>query len=136
MGIACAFGLAALIGIKFNSVVQVLPFLLVGLGMDNAFVIIGSYQVQDPTIEAVEKVALTLKRAGPSIFVTSSTDVIAFALGSWTVLPALQAFCAYASIALFFIAVFQTTVFVAFLALDARREQVGWWLNKKPGALT
>lgn len=37
-----AFGFVASWGISFNLVTQVLPFLLIGLGVDDSFIIIGS----------------------------------------------------------------------------------------------
>lgn len=48
MGIATCFGLLSGLGVKFNFVCQVLPFLLVGVGVDNTFVIVSNYFDQDP----------------------------------------------------------------------------------------
>lgn len=42
-GIATDFGLLSALGVKFNFVCQVLPFLLVGIGADNIFVLISGY---------------------------------------------------------------------------------------------
>jgi hypothetical protein len=65
-----------------------LPFLLLGVGVDDLFVIVtcwknlnfGSNQVSLP-----EKMGQTLRRAGTSITVTTLTDVAAFLVGTLTV---------------------------------------------------
>ena len=51
--------------------------------------------------------------AGGAITVTSATDIIAFAIGGTTVLPALKSFCLYASVGILTIFFLQCTHFVA-----------------------
>jgi len=123
LALMSAFGMAQTFGIKFNMVIQVLPFLILGLGIDDTFVIVGAYQRVPYHLPVEEKMALTLERAGSSIFVTSATDFCAFLMGLYTRLPALRAFSAYAAMAIFFDFAYQVTFFVAFLVLDARREE-------------
>ena len=43
-------------------------------------------------------VALTMRRAGVAITVTSLTDFMVFAIGSSTVLPALRSFCLWCGV--------------------------------------
>ena len=83
-------------------VIQVLPFLILGLGIDDTFVIVGAYQRVQYDLPVQEKIAQTLERAGSSIFVTSATDFCAFLMGLYTRLPALRAFSAHAAMAIFF----------------------------------
>ena len=56
-----------------------------------------------------------------AITITSLTDVLAFAIGGTTLLPALQSFCLYASVGIVAIYWFQCTFFVAWMSLDQRR---------------
>lgn len=57
-----------------------------------------------------------------SIFVFfSATDVVAFGIGGFTILPALQSFCIYASIGIVATYVFQSSFFLACMTLDQRR---------------
>ena len=49
------------------------------------------------------------------------TDILAFAIGGTTVLPALQSFCLYASVGIVAIYFFQCTFFVAWMSIDQRR---------------
>ena len=58
-----------------------------------------------------------MKHAGVAVSVTTFTDVIAFFIGSNTVLPGLQSFCIYAAVAIFAIYVLQITHFVAWFSL-------------------
>ena len=59
----------------------------------------------------------TMKHAGVAVSVTTFTDVIAFFIGSNTVLPGLQSFCIYAAVAIFAIYALQITHFVAWFSL-------------------
>ncbi|GIL93418.1 hypothetical protein Vretimale_6063 [Volvox reticuliferus] len=122
MGIAMDFGMLSGFGLKFNFVCQVLPFLLVGVGVDNTFVIISNYFDQDPDAPIEYRMGEALGLAGSSITVSCMTNVIAFAVGTYTSLEALLSFSVYASIGTLLVFLFQVTAFPAFLTLDARRE--------------
>jgi len=122
LAILSAFGMMQTFGVKFNPIVQVLPFLILGLGIDDTFVIVGAYQRLDSFLPVEEKIARTLETAGSSIFVTSATDVCAFLMGLYTEIPGIRAFSAYAALSIFFDFAFQVTFFVAFLVIEARRE--------------
>lgn len=63
MAIVTAFGLAQIVGIKFNLVVQTLPFILMGLGMDDTFVIMGAFHSTDIHLSVEDRMAATLIRA-------------------------------------------------------------------------
>ncbi|GMH38046.1 hypothetical protein BSKO_05930 [Bryopsis sp. KO-2023] len=119
--IVTSFGLAVLI-VPFNPVVQTLPFLLLGLGVDDTFVIVGAYSKSNKAGSVEDRIGETMRHAGASIFVTSFTDLIAFCVGVYTQLPALKGFCIFAVFGILFDFLFQITFFLAFLALDSRRE--------------
>ncbi|CAD7701856.1 unnamed protein product [Ostreobium quekettii] len=123
MAIITAFGLAQLFKIKFNLVVQTLPFLLLGLGTDDTFVIVGAYHQTDAALPGEDRIAQAMRAAGSSILVTSVTDMVAFLMGSYTELPALRAFSAYATLGIIFDFFYQVTFFLACLALDTKREK-------------
>ena len=94
---------------QFNMVIQILPFLILGLGIDDTFVIIGAYQRVPFDLPVPEKIAQTLERAGSSIFVTSATDFCAFLMGLYTRLPALYQFSVHAALAILFDFAFQVS---------------------------
>lgn len=121
-----AVGICSLIGIPYGPIHTSLPFLLLGLGVDDIFVF-HAYWKQIHTDELIlsksltERIALTLGRAGSAITVTSFTDIMAFIVGATTILPSLRSFCIYAAVGIFMTYLLQITFFVACFTLDARR---------------
>lgn len=63
MAIITSFGLAQVFGVKFNLVVQTLPFILLGLGVDDTFVIMGAYDSTDINLSIEDRIAATMTRA-------------------------------------------------------------------------
>jgi predicted RND superfamily exporter protein len=101
---------------------SVLPFVLLGIGVDNCFVLVNAFSQTNPAHSIVERSAESLRHAGASITVTSATDVVAFAVGSKTSLPALSSFCAYATFAILFQYLFNITYFQSCIVLNAKRQ--------------
>ncbi|KAF5826706.1 patched family-domain-containing protein [Dunaliella salina] len=122
LGSVAAFGICLASNVKINTTVQAVPFLLLGLGMDDTFVIVGAYFRQDRRKTARERIQGTMEVAGTSITVTTFTDFIAFILGQWTDFPAMKALSAYSAAGIMFVYVYQVTFFTACLTLDAYRE--------------
>ena len=103
---------------------------LLGIGVDDAFVIVNAFnrerkvpRVLEDDEALVVRSARSLARAGASITVTSATDLVAFAISSFSALPALASFCAYSAISIFFLWFFSSTFFTAALVLDERRQR-------------
>lgn len=100
------FGVASLAGLIYGPVHSVLPFVLLGIGVDDAFVIANAFDREREGVpreleddeSMVKRGARALARSGASISVTSLTDLVAFAISSSSALPALASFCAFASI--------------------------------------
>ena len=86
--ILASYGLCFYLGVFYGPVHPTIPFLLLGIGVDDMFVIIQaldnltSDQKQRPI---PERMALAMRHAGVSITVTSVTDIAAFAIGATTV---------------------------------------------------
>ncbi len=74
---------------------------------------------------AEERVARSLSKVGPSILLSSGTQIVAFALGALVPMPAVRNFALYAALSVFVNAMMQITVFVSALTLDLRRAEVG-----------
>ncbi|XP_067935970.1 patched domain-containing protein 3-like [Watersipora subatra] len=125
LAILVSYGLASALGQFYGPIHPILPFLLLGLGVDDMFVIIEAWNnlsAMEKQKPLPEKVALTMKHAGVSITVTSITDFVAFAIGASTALPALKSFCVYAALGILFLFIMQSTFFVAWLTIDQRRQ--------------
>lgn len=101
-------------------------FIILGLGVDDIFVIIAAYRkVSDSSKETTleENIARTMQKAGASITITSLTDIIAFLVGSFTILPSLRSFCIFGAMCILMTYIYVVTFFVAILTLDEKRVQ-------------
>jgi predicted RND superfamily exporter protein len=117
------YGFGLLFQLKFSLVVQTLAFLLVGLGIDDTFVLVHAWnQASIRKLAQTERVQAALKKAGTSIAVTSVTDLCAFLAGSITDVPAIRSFCLFAAIGVTLDFFLQITAFVGFMVLVERRE--------------
>jgi len=78
MAVISAFGLALGLGVKYNLVIQSVLFLLIGLGLDGTYIIIGALNKVSVKLPYQERITLAISSAGSSIFVTSMTGPIHF----------------------------------------------------------
>ncbi|KAG5871007.1 hypothetical protein JTB14_006974 [Gonioctena quinquepunctata] len=127
MSFVVGAGICALAGIFYGPVHTSLPFLLMGLGVDDMFVIFACWEEltdEQKKLPLHERVGLMLKHGGVSITITSFTDVIAFLIGSSTILPCLESFCIYAAACVLMTFIFAITFFVACFVLDQRRIEM------------
>eukprot|EP00904_Undaria_pinnatifida_P008217 jgi/Undpi1/4525/HiC_scaffold_18.g07879.m1 len=125
-----AYGFQSGLGVPFTMLAKVLPFILIGIGVDDMFVILAAFDHTDPNLPVEERVGLGLKRCGVSVTYTSLTNFFAFMLGTTSSLPVVEYFCLYAGTAILFDFFLQMTAFVAFLTMDANRQKASrmdWW---------
>ena len=116
-----AIGLGTYIGLKVSGITEVLPFLLLGIGVDDMYVLVLSLENVDYKAGIKDRVDHMMRYAGVSITITSFTSLFSFAISSITTLPALSDFCAFASLGIFFDYFNQITFFVACIVLDEKR---------------
>merc|ERR1711968_56786 len=121
-------GAGAYLGLFNNQLNNNIPFLLLGLGVDDAFVLSAEF-MKAATEDRQKKRSVedyivdTAKNGGISILITSATDALAFLVGAYTVLPALSWFCTFAGIGVIFCFVLQITLFLPALLINARRAE-------------
>ena len=126
LGVVTSYGICSAAGLVFSPMHAIIPFLFVGIGIDDMFVIVQCHSnlantEAAKTMSQLEMMALTLKSAGVAITITSVTNIIVFAVGAVTVLPALQSFCVYCAVGIAAIYIYQATIFFAALSVDQRR---------------
>lgn len=83
-----SYGLCFYLGVFYGPVHPIIPFLMLGIGVDDMFVIIqalDNLSAEEKLMPIPERMARALKYAGVSITVTSVTDIAAFAIGATTV---------------------------------------------------
>jgi Niemann-Pick C1 protein len=168
LSVASSVGLFSALGLKVTLIIaEVIPFLVLAVGVDNVFILVHELDRQNlqhgpnatspeqgflyhtpvsPTsrrsqfdsshtesVDAAslplylppeERVARTLAKMGPSILLSSVTEIIAFALGALVPMPAVRNFALYAAGSVLLNALLQVTVFVSAMVLDLRRFEV------------
>ncbi|KAK3100784.1 hypothetical protein FSP39_025281 [Pinctada imbricata] len=130
LAIGSALGFASLIGIKFVSIVGVMPFLVIGIGLDDVFVLMSgmSDACADPSFGGSDKTIaktlfLALKSSGIAITITSLTDFLAFGIGGSSVFLSVKNFCITTGIAVLFCYLNQLFFFVPCLVINERRVE-------------
>ena len=119
-------GIGGLLGIKTNLLNNNIPFLILGLGVDDAFVLVAElslHMTQNKDMAVPELIALTARTGGSSILITSLTDALAFLVGASTKLPALSGFCLYSGIAVLMCFVLQIVFVLPFADLEHQEDQ-------------
>jgi predicted RND superfamily exporter protein len=107
LAVLAAFGFGGYVGLLFSPLMNLLPFILVGIGVDGMFVLQSAMDYTDPRDLMEERVGKALQYAGVSVATASLTNFGAFMIGSATALPALGAFATYAALAILFDLIFQ-----------------------------
>uniref|UniRef100_A0AAY4A3W1 Patched domain-containing protein 3 n=1 Tax=Denticeps clupeoides TaxID=299321 RepID=A0AAY4A3W1_9TELE len=130
LAVLSSFGLLLLCGMPFSMTVATSPFLILGIGVDDMFIMISCWQKTKVKNEVEERMADTYKDAAVSITITTLTDVLAFYIGLLTPFRSVQSFCTYTGTALLFCYFYNITFFGAFLALNGKREEANrHWLT-------
>uniref|UniRef100_A0A0G4F0Z5 SSD domain-containing protein n=1 Tax=Chromera velia CCMP2878 TaxID=1169474 RepID=A0A0G4F0Z5_9ALVE len=125
LGCLAGIGLASLFGVKFVPTALVTIFLVLGIGVDDAFVILNAYNLAYLVELARDRVALAMKDSGVGITMTTSTNILAFLIGSSAPYLAIRNFCYFSALGMLMGYIMSNTFFVAFLVLDAKREEAG-----------
>eukprot|EP00732_Lithocolla_globosa_P001743 Lithocolla_globosa_v1_NODE_944_length_3053_cov_15.868913.p1 type:complete len:955 gc:universal NODE_944_length_3053_cov_15.868913:172-3036(+) len=120
-GVVFSLGVCSMIGIPFNYVNSVFPFILLAIGVDNCFILFVAFSGTNVSDSLEHRSGESLAHAGVSVTVTSLTNFSAFIIGCTTSLPAITSFCVYTALAIISLYFFQITFFVACIVLDERR---------------
>lgn len=121
LSIMTGYGFMFICGVPFSSATQILPFIVFGIGLDDVFVITGSYARLHSIDDPVERIKETINDVGVSITVTTITSTLAFALGCLSSSPAVIWLCLYACHTIVLVLLYQVTFFVACIVLDEQR---------------
>jgi Niemann-Pick C1 protein len=114
-------GLAQYLGVPTAGIHNILPFLLIGIGVDDMFVISSALDQTNSRHTVQERMKEGMVHAGSSITITSFTNMIAFFLGCTSSLNALSSFCFYAALGIFFLFLTSLTLFSPFMVWDMKR---------------
>ena len=90
LGILAGLGFALWCRVPFISLVGVLPFLVLGIGIDDMFIMVDELDRQPRELSKADTIKEVMKRSGPTVTMTTVTDLIAFAVSTSTSFPAIR----------------------------------------------
>lgn len=102
LAVISSYGFCSYIGLLFTPLMSILPFIMLGVGVDGMFVLQSALDATDKSHHMTHRMAETMRTGGLSVAVASLTNFGAFMIGSNTTLPALSAFSIYAALGLLF----------------------------------
>ncbi|ETO35598.1 RND family transporter: Niemann-Pick type C1 disease protein-like protein, partial [Reticulomyxa filosa] len=111
---------------KFSpNVVQVLPFVAIGLGVDDMYVMLQCFYFNDK-LSPQEMVAKSLETSGASVTLTTLANFLAFLIASFMPLPDVNRFAQFGMVMVVLHYISIIFGFTAVLALLARRMKNGY----------
>ncbi|KAJ1609540.1 putative patched family protein [Cryptosporidium canis] len=116
-------GLCYLAGLEHTSTASAAPFLVLGVGMDDSFVVINSFNMTYPLKSAEDRIVSAVRDCGLSISLTTLTNLLSFAIGTSAGYLAIKNFCILTFVGLLFGYVTCLTILLGVLCIDARLEE-------------
>ncbi|XP_029929839.1 patched domain-containing protein 3-like [Myripristis murdjan] len=121
--ILSSFGMLLLIGQPFVITVASCPFMILGIGIDDMFIMVSCWQRTNFFDRVPKRLADTYKDAAVSITITTLTDALALFLGYTSTFHSVQAFCLYGGLSVVFCYLYNITFLGALMALNGQREE-------------
>jgi len=90
LGIVAGFGVAMWFRVPFVSIVGVLPFLVLGIGIDDMFIMVDELDRQPRESTMIQTIKDVMKHSGATVTMTTMTDLVAFAVSTSTSFPAIK----------------------------------------------
>ncbi|XP_067137478.1 patched domain-containing protein 3-like [Centruroides vittatus] len=117
-----AFGILLWCGREYVDINIGIPFLMLGIGLDDSFVLLAAWRRTDPKLHVSIRMKETYSDAAVSITITSLTNFVSFCIGMTTPYRIVNIFCNYMAISVLFDFIYQITFFGACMALTGYRE--------------
>ncbi|XP_052068925.1 patched domain-containing protein 3-like [Mytilus californianus] len=121
MAIVAALGFISAVGVLFASIVGTMPFLILGIGVDDMFILLSGLAATSPELDTETRIGLTMKSSGVAITITSLTDVIAFCAGASSVFPAVRNFSWFTGAAILFCYLNYITFYLGCMTINEDR---------------
>lgn len=123
VAVGASFGFLGYCGLEYIDINIAVPFLMLGIGMDDTFVLLAAWRCTDKKASVEDRMAKTYEDAAVSITVTSLTNFISFLIGISAPFPVVRIFCTAAASAVLFTYLFQITFFGGCLTLFGYAEE-------------
>ena len=121
LAVQSGFGFCYIAGLKKAEVHDTLPILLLGIGVDDMFVLCNAMDQTSLKKKPEERFKEAMRHAGPSITLTSITNALAFLSGYFTSIPAIQSFCLFCTACVTMLYLIVITIFIPFYFWDTKR---------------
>ncbi|XP_067134175.1 patched domain-containing protein 3-like [Centruroides vittatus] len=124
MSVISGVGLLMYFRFMFTATSIMVPFLVLGIGMDDTFIMLSAWKKIEKTKSVEEKMAETLAETGVSITFTSVTNIASFVVGIiFSSTPMFRMFCVFMATCLAFDYVYQITFIAAFFVYCGKAEE-------------
>lgn len=90
VSLASSFGIMMLIGIPYNVVNTIIPFLIIAIGIDDMFIMNACWDQTDKNLPVHERMQEMMMHAGVAVTITNVTDILSFLIGCSSELPGIQ----------------------------------------------
>lgn len=148
--VLASIGILSFFGVRATLIIiEVIPFLVLAVGVDNIFIIVQALQrsthinnyaghsasstalatttdsERSSSSSVEERISIVVGDVAPSLLLASLSESACFLIGTLTPMPAVRVFALTASLALFVDFILQMTVFIGLLTLDTKRQLSG-----------
>ncbi|CAC5426738.1 unnamed protein product [Mytilus coruscus] len=121
LSILGALGLGSALKVEFVNIVGVMPFLIMGIGVDDMFILMSGLASAPLNKSNEERVGRTMQSSAVAITITSLTNVTAFAIGMLSSFQSVRNFCIYTGLAVLLCYVNHMTFFLGCMTIHERR---------------
>ena len=125
LSVTASVGLLSFCGQKSTLIiVEVIPFLVLAIGVDNIFIMVQAFQRHHSRkdIDMEVRFGSVMESVAPSILLATLAESSCFFLGALTSMPAVHIFALNAGLALVMAFILQMLVFVPLLVVDTHRQ--------------
>ncbi|XP_023153986.2 patched domain-containing protein 3 [Amphiprion ocellaris] len=122
LAVLSGFGALLLLGQPFVMTAASCPFLILGIGLDDMFILISCWQRTHVLDSVCDRLADTYREAAVSISITTLTDALALFLGYSSPFGSVRSFCLYVGVSVCFCYFYSITFLGACMALNGQRE--------------
>ena len=114
-------GICSMLGYKSSQMHDAIIILMLGLGMDDMFVVCNSLDQISLFQSSGSRILRATKMAGPSITITSVTDSLTFLVGATSNNDNVISFCVYCSVSVTMLYLAVLTMFLPILVWETNR---------------
>lgn len=119
---AACFAILGWVDFPLNSIMCITPFLVMGIGVDDAFLLLHSWR-NHGNLPAKERMRAVVHEIGPSMAITSATNTLAFGIGITSPTPQMSGFCLCTCIAIFLDFLFEFLIFCPVIVLCYKEKK-------------